>query len=195
MQLPDISRRQAVVAAVVALVVLAIGGKLAGSGGASSGTPSVARLTPARAASSTSLFVDVAGAVRHPGLYKLRDGTRVNDALQMAGGATGAADLTLVNLAALLTDGEQVLVPAKVSVAAPNGSAAGSSQSAPGAPVHLNSATAEELDTLPGVGPTTAQRIIDYRTEHGPFTSVDELDAVSGIGPAKLAELRDLVVP
>jgi len=195
MQLPEISRRQAVVAAVVALVALAVCGRLAGSAGSSSSARPVARLTPVSGTSSARLYVDVAGAVRRPGLYQVRAGARVNDAILTAGGATAAADLTLVNLAALLTDGEQVLVPAKVASAAPDGSTATSSQGTPNAPLHLNSATAEELDTLPGVGPTTAQRIIDYRTKHGPFATVDELDAVSGIGPAKLAELRDLVVP
>jgi len=140
-------------------------------------------------------LVDVSGAVRRPGVYKLPAGSRINDALLKAGGETEKADLTLVNRAASLTDGQQVLVPEKVTTtaaAAPGGSAA---VAATAAPIHLNSATLEQLDELPGVGPSTAQRIIDYRTANGLFKSVDELDAVSGIGPAKLAELRDLVVP
>ena len=105
------------------------------------------------------------------------------------------ADLSLLNLAALVSDGEQVVVPRRGAVV---GGAAGASAGAGGVatgPVHLNSATVEQLDTLPGVGPVTAQKIVDYRQKHGAFTSVDELDAVPGIGPARLDELRDLVAP
>ena len=195
MKLPEISRRQAVAAVVVTLIVLAACGKLIESGHSSPSSRSTVGLKLESSSSSARLFVDVAGAVKRPGLYRLRIGARVNDALIEAGGATAAADLTLVNLAAQLTDGEQVLVPAKVSPASVGAPGATSSQGAANAPVHLNSATLEQLDALPGVGPTTAQRIIDYRTQHGPFANVDELDAVSGIGPAKLGELRGLVVP
>jgi competence protein ComEA len=145
------------------------------------------------------LVVDVAGAVRRPGLYKLPQGSRIADALARAGGETKHADSLLVNLAAPLADGEQVLVPASVGGSAGAGTAAAAGGDAaapsPSAPVDLNTATAEQLDALPGVGPVTAQKIITYRQAHGPFTSVDQLDAISGIGPARIADLKGLVQP
>ena len=194
MQLPEISRRQALALALLALALLVVAGKLLSSRHSSAPVKPRARLLSSGAKSHALLYVDVSGAVLRPGLYRLPDGARVNDALVKAGGATRKADLTLVNRAAPVTDGEQVLVPVKASAATP-AAATGSSSPSPTAPVHLNSATPAQLDALPGVGPATAQRIIDYRTANGAFKSVDELDAVSGIGPAKLAELRDLVVP
>jgi competence protein ComEA len=138
--------------------------------------------------------IDVAGAVRSPGLYRLPQGSRIADAVARAGGATGKAALDGVNLAAPLADGEQVVVPARLpgGTAAPAAAAPGSASSGP---VSLSTATAEQLDALPGIGPVTAQKIVDYRTQHGAFHSVDELDAISGIGPAKLDQLRGLVVP
>jgi len=145
---------------------------------------------------SSRVVVHVVGAVHQPGLYRLAHGTRIADAVARAGGATHKADLAQVNLAAPLADGEQVVVPRRGATAAPVGVAAGSAAGgAPAAPVQLSTATLEQLDSLPGVGPATAQKILDYRTEHGAFSSVDELDAVSGIGPKRLEELRDLVVP
>ncbi|MBV8480957.1 MAG: ComEA family DNA-binding protein [Actinobacteria bacterium] len=142
---------------------------------------------PPRAAAAPQLVVDVAGAVRRPGLYRLAPGTRIADAVAAAGGTTAKADSTLVNLAAPLADGEQVLVPAR-------GAAAGGAPS-PTAPLDLNTASAEQLDALPGVGPATAQKIVDYRQQHGPFHTVDELEGVPGIGPSKLAQLKGLVIP
>jgi competence protein ComEA len=195
MQLPEVSRRQAVVICVLALIVLIVAGKLLGARHAAQATSSHARLARAASTKDAGLYVDVAGAVHRPGLYRLPPGSRINDALARAGGATAIADLNLVNRAAPVTDGEQVLVPEKVAQATAGAAAATGDPSAPAGPVHLNSATAEQLDALPGIGPATAQRIIDYRTQHGPFTSVDELDSVSGIGPAKMAELRGLVTP
>src|SRR5436190_16306287 len=141
------------------------------------------------------VVVDVVGAVRQPGLYRLSQGSRIADAIARAGGATSKAALAQVNLAAPLADGEQVVVPARGQAggAVPaTGSGAGAT---PTAPVQLSTATLEELDGLPGVGPATAQKILDYRTKHGAFSSVDELDAVPGIGPKRLEQLRDLVVP
>jgi competence protein ComEA len=134
------------------------------------------------------LVVDVAGAVRRPGLYRLATGARVDDAVAAAGGGTAHADLTAVNLAAPLSDGEQVLVPARGAAGTAGGSAGA-------AIVDLNSATAEQLDTLPGIGPSTAAKIVAYRQQHGAFHSLAELDAISGIGPAKLEELKGLVSP
>jgi competence protein ComEA len=138
------------------------------------------------------IVVDVAGAVRRPGLYHLSQGARVADAIATAGGLTRKAERSAVNLAARVADGEQVLVATRGSAAATGAVAPGGG---PTAPVSLNSASAEELDTLPGVGPVTAQKIIAFREQHGPFTSVEGLDAIPGIGPARIADLRGLVVP
>jgi competence protein ComEA len=194
-----ISRRQALVAAVVLGILLLLGGKLllrAGAPGAARPIPRPARVSAA-AEAQARLVVDVVGAVRRPGLYRLREKARVADAVARAGGSTAKADLEGINLAAPIVDGQQVVVPRKVAAGAEP--AAGEASSAAGAsptgPVSLSTATLEELDALPGVGPVTAQKILDYRTEHGAFHSVDELDAVSGIGPARLDSLRDLVVP
>jgi competence protein ComEA len=151
------------------------------------------------AAASPKLVVHVVGAVRRPGLYRLREGSRIADAVARAGGATPKADLALVNLAAPLSDGVQVVLPRRLPAAGPAGAGgAATSSGAPGAlqgPVHLNTATLEELDALPGVGPVTAQKILDYRQENGGFASVDELDAVPGIGPARMEQLREAVAP
>jgi competence protein ComEA len=141
---------------------------------------------------SSRVVVDVVGAVRRPGLYRLRQGSRIADAVARAGGATDKADLAQVNLAAPLADGEQVVVARR---GAPGAVGGGSSTGAPAGPVQLSTATLEQLDTLPGVGPSTAQKILDYREKHGAFSSADELDAVPGIGPKRLEQLRELVVP
>ena len=201
-----LTRHQAIAVAVFALVaVFAAAHLLGGKGTASvtqgttadipalttpSATSSSEAATPASAASI--VVVDVAGAVHRPGLYHLPQGARIADAIARAGGVTKHADPALVNLAAPLADGEQVLVPSSV----PGASAAIASAGGPSptAPVDLNTATAEQLDALPGVGPVTAQKIIDYRTRNGPFRSVDDLDAIPGIGPARIDNLRGLVI-
>ena len=121
------------------------------------------------------------------------DGTRVADALARAGGPTRRADLSAVNLAAPLVDGQQVIVPRRGPAGTP--AALGRARRRPGAKVSLASATVEQLDELPGIGPVTAQKIVDWRTTHGPFRSVDDLDDVPGIGPARIEQLRDLVTP
>jgi len=154
--------------------------------------PPVRVAAPAASTRTAELFVNVVGAVRRPGLYRLREGSRVASAVARAGGVTRNAQLELVNLAARVADGEQIVVPRRGSATAV-GSTGGAA--APSGPVHLNSATLEQLDALPGVGPVTAQKILDYRQTHGAFGSVDELDAIAGIGPARLGQLRDLVAP
>ncbi|HST15787.1 MAG TPA: ComEA family DNA-binding protein [Gaiellaceae bacterium] len=153
----------------------------------------VAPAASARSRAAPGVVVDVEGAVRRPGLVHLSPGSRVADAVARAGGTTRLADRSGVNLAAPVSDGQQVVVPRRGAVgSAPP--AAGSAAATSG-PVSLSSASAEQLDALPGVGPVTAQKIVDYRTQHGAFHSVDELDAIPGIGPARLADLRGLVVP
>jgi len=134
--------------------------------------------------------VDVAGAVKRPGVYRLSSSQRVEDALERAGGPTRRADLSQINRAAKLEDGRQILVPVHASKSAPTAAA---TAAAPDQAVNLNTATLEQLDTLDGVGPATAQKILDYRAEHGGFGSVDELDQIPGIGEKRLAALRDHV--
>jgi len=148
------------------------------------------RAPRAHAAASSLLVVDVAGAVRRPGLYRLPRGTRIADALARAGGATAKAEIAAVNLAAPLADGEQIVVPPRGAGTAQSGGAP-----SPMAPLDLNTATVEQLDGLPGIGPTTAQKIVDYRQSHGPFRSVAELDAVPGIGQGRIEQLKGLVIP
>jgi competence protein ComEA len=185
--LPISPQRLAVYAA-VAIAVLVIGWR------SQSGSPSTAYPEPAAASATISdssaapavVVVDVVGAVRRPGVYRLPGAARVLDAVHRAR-PTGRADLAGLNLAARLADGEQVVVPTR------GGGGAAAVAPVPGsadAPVHLNSATIEQLETLDGIGPALAQRIIDYRTMHGGFHSLDELDNVSGFGPARMAALH-----
>jgi competence protein ComEA len=210
----SVSRSTAVVGVSLLAVVLVVAGqRLAGAGAASGGSangresaaqdvaaPLEAVATPV---ASSRLVVHVVGAVHRPGLYRLREGARVADAVSRAGGATRAANLAGLNLAAPLVDGTQVLVPVRLEAVASGASGSGVETPASGdpaatgttQPVSLATATAEQLDELPGVGPVTAQKILDYRAEHGPFRSVDDLDAVPGIGPTRIEQLRDLVTP
>jgi len=195
LRIPALSRRQlfGVAAAVVVLLLLAI--RHLGGGG--SAAPAVTPLrAPVRAkpAAAKLLVVDVAGAVRRAGLYRLRSGSRIDDAIAAAGGPTAKAQLDSVNLAAPVADGEQIVVPRR----GPGGAVAVSPPTAgtgPSAPLDLNSATLEQLENLPGIGPVTAQKILDYRQAHGAFHSVAELQGVPGIGPAHMAQLKGLVIP
>jgi|SRR4051794_30136059 competence protein ComEA len=132
---------------------------------------------------SPVVVVDVTGAVKRPGVYRLSSGARVQDAVRRAG-LRPNANVAGINLAARLADGEQVVVPG------PGVAAVATAPGSPTAPVHLNSATLEQLQELDGIGPALAQRIIDFREQHGGFRSLDELDQVSGFGPARMASLR-----
>lgn len=197
-------------------VVIATGGVSSASsssdpptGALSDGSAGVS--TAASATTSTSeakIWVQVAGAVRRPGVYQMNPGARVFEAVQAAGGFDSDADQQSVALAAVLTDGCRIDVPRVGEVAAGHvqtpasssagitggsGSPAGPGSAAAGGRVSLNTATVEELDTLPGVGPSLAAQIVTYREANGPFLSVDELEEVPGIGPAKLEQLRPLV--
>ncbi|HEX2297009.1 MAG TPA: ComEA family DNA-binding protein, partial [Pseudonocardiaceae bacterium] len=169
--------------------------------------PPLPLLTPAQAtvpaspspAAPPELVINVVGKVARPGLVRIPDGSRVADALTAAGGALPGTDLVTLNLARRVADGEQVLVgvappPGQpVDGSPPPPAAAGEAPAAASPLVDLNTATLEQLDALPGVGPVTAQRIVDWRTAHGRFTSVDQLREVSGIGEARFARLKDLV--
>ena len=194
-----VSRSTALVGVCVALAVLVLVGQRLAQAGATS-EPEVAAAPLEQVAEAPArpiLVVHVVGEVRRPGLYRLRDGARIADAVRRAGGASRGANLAALNLAAPLVDGIQVLVPSRaVPVAGdPSTGASGERAQVPALAVSLSSATVDELDELPGVGPITAQKIVDYRAEHGPFASVDDLDAVPGIGPTRIEQLRDLVTP
>jgi competence protein ComEA len=189
-----LSRRRALVGVACALAALLIGSRVVGSSPPAMESPSPSfptTIEAAPAAAPTEVVVDVVGAVRRPGVYRLRPGSRVADAIARAGGPTAKADSALVNRAAPLVDGQQLLVPARSRLRP----AAGPGPPAPSAPLSLSSATPEQLDALPGIGPVTAQKIVAYREQNGPFTSVDELDAIAGIGSKRLDSLRGLVVP
>jgi competence protein ComEA len=201
---PDSSRSTIVIWLVAAAIAVVAGMRLLGGGdaapvpvsvdGARRGSIDGAAPGSGGAAATTAgggdeLYVHVAGAVRKPGLIRLPPGTRVATALERAGGPTRRADLTLVNLAARVQDGQQIVVPLAGAGAA-DGAAA-----VPGAKLHLSSATPEQLDQVDGIGPTLADRIVQYRTEHGGFRSIEELAEVEGIGEQRLATLRDALQP
>lgn len=150
-------------------------------------TPTV----PASPTGAGSVVVDVAGKVRHPGVFTLPAGSRVVDAIRAAGGARPGADTSTLNLARRLTDGEQILVGVPGTSGLGAGPADGAST--PGAVLDLNAASVEQLETLPGIGPVLAQRIVEHREQHGPFRSVDELREVTGIGERKFADIKDRV--
>ena len=147
---------------------------------------------PTPSASAAPILVDVSGWVRRPGVYEFVSGARVIDAIEAAGGARPGAELQALNLAAPLADGTQILVPRQGTTPV-SAVGSGSVGGVVGGLVNVNTATAAELESLPGIGEVTAQAIIDYRTENGPFASVDELLDVSGIGDVTLGNIRELV--
>jgi competence protein ComEA len=152
---------------------------------------------------AAEIVVDVAGRVRRPGVYTFQQGDRIIDAIRRAGGALPGADLAGLNLAALLTDAEQVVVGQRgggglVSGTSVGGSTGGGAPGAGGEPgseakVNINTATLDQLIALPGIGEVLGQRVIDYREQHGPFRSIEDLQNVSGIGDSHMADLRPLV--
>jgi len=214
---PDRRHLIAYVAAAAVLVVIAV--RLVGRDGGSDPVPSISMAAPASAtrvragppapaAPKQLIWVDVAGAVRRPGLYSLPAGARVAAALERAGGVRSRAERAAVNLAAKLADGQQVLVPlrgrsgpagaaagASASGSAAAGGAAAGEPSGSGARTSLSSATQEQLEQLDGIGPALAQRIIEYRDQHGGFRSIDELQEVSGIGEKRLQALKGSIAP
>jgi competence protein ComEA len=210
--LEDVDKGRLVAYAAVALLVVAVALRLHAHG--SGGAASVSLEEPARAAPAPSaatgpadpaspgraeLYIDVAGAVRRPGLYRLPAGSRVAAAVESAGGLSRRAERTGVNLAAPLADGQQVIVPARGSGGSA-GAVAGASgpagtSGAAGAPISLSTASEAQLETIDGIGPALAGRIIEYRDTHGGFRSIDELKQVSGIGDKRFETLRKALRP
>jgi len=208
----SLSRSQLIVYGAVAVVLLLVGarwirsgdsqgepaGEVSYGGSSSPGASSddSAGTLAVDAEGGTDVVVDVTGAVNDPGVYRLPAGSRVDDAVQRAGGATSRAEVQSINLAARLTDGQQVVVPEKVrgstAVAAVGAGATGTDTSTP---ISVGTASVEELDTIEGIGPVTAQKIVDFRDEHGGVSSVDQLDQIDGIGPATMESLRSRLQP
>ena len=194
--MPELSRSQLVVYGAIAVALLLLGARWlrsadqaeAGFGAvAESSERSSIELDPGGGA----IVVHVAGAVRDPGVYRFPAGSRVTDAVERAGGATADGLVDSINLAAKLADGQQVVVPAKVA----DGAVTGVGTAAEDGPISLGSATVEQLDTIEGIGPVTAQDIIAFRDDHGGVGSIDDLDQISGIGPATMEALRDRLQP
>jgi competence protein ComEA len=197
--MPELGRSQLFAYGAIAVALLLIGARAIRAEG--EGAPSFAAAeSPDPGAPATfsvggggpDVVVDVTGAVRQPGVYRLPAGARVTDAVRRAGGASADAALESINLAARLSDGQQVLVPAQ----GPAGSGAAPAQAgAEEGPISLGSATVEQLETIDGIGPVTAQDIVEFRDEHGGLASIDQLDQVSGIGPATMDALRGRLQP
>lgn len=197
-----VSRAQIAVYAAIGIVLLLLGvravresgtetasGDYVGGSGTQLSTEPVGSGGPP--ASDGDVVVHVAGAVAEPGVYRLPAGSRVTDALERAGGPSGHADPDLINLAARLADGQQVIVPERASAAA------GSATTDPAieGPISLGSADATDLETIEGIGPVTAGDIIAYRDEHGGVSSIDQLDEIPGIGPTTIEALGDRLQP
>ncbi len=192
----DLTPRQLALCLAGAVLVVVLGvGQLRGGRGEEAAAPADdAAIAVAEDDGGGRLTVHVAGAVRRPGVYRLRSGARVDDAVQRAGGAKRRADLGGLNLAAELEDGRQVLVPERAARGSAGAVApVAGAGAAPGQPLNINTATLEQLDTLSGIGPLTAQKILDFREERGGFGSIEELGEIPGIGDKRLASLREEV--
>jgi competence protein ComEA len=191
----EIPRQQLVLWALAIAAVGLIGARYIADRGEDAGAPPAAA-APVRVThggGSGGAYVHVAGAVRRPGVYRISTAARLDSAIRRAGGPTTRADLEGVNLAAKVADGQQVIVPRRVPGTGGAAGMAGGAATGGDTPVSLNTATAEQLDQLDGVGPATAQKILDWRKEHGGFSSVDQLKQISGIGPKRFETLRDSV--
>jgi competence protein ComEA len=186
--MPELSRAQLLVYVVIAVAVLVIGARWirsAGGGSGGEGGISFAADSTRDEGGGGDVVVHVAGGVSHPGVYRLPAGSRVTDAVRRAGGFVHRANRDAINLAARLSDGQQVVVPRPGSLSS-SAPAAGAQDG----PISLGSATAEQLDQVEGIGPVTAQKILDFRDQHGGLSSIDQLDEVDGIGPATMQTLR-----
>jgi len=189
--MPELSRAQVAVYGAIAVALLFIGARaVRGEDGVGSTDYSYSTSSDPSISvheGGTDVVVDVTGAVRKPGVYRMPAGSRVNDAVKRAGGSTSKASLDAINLAARLADGQQVVVPEE-------GSSAPSAETEDG-PISLSTATGAELDTIDGIGPITAEDIVKFRDEHGGLSSVEQLDQISGIGPATMEALRERLQP
>lgn len=200
--MPELSRSQIAVYGAVAVALLLLGARAIRAEGSDLSSDQSSSISSSSSSSGGFTFhasgpagdvvVDVTGAVSRPGVYRLPAGSRVTDAVERAGGPTGAAMLEAINLAARLADGQQVVVPKR----GPAGTvAAGAGVAAEEGPISLGTATEEQLDTIDGIGPVTARNIVEYREQQGGLASVDQLDQVSGIGPATMESLRARLQP
>lgn len=203
--MPDLSRSQIAVYGAIAVALLLLGARAIRAEGNSAEVSSSYSSDGGdyssdggdgfgvdRSSSSGDVVVDVTGAVARPGVYRLPAGARVTDAVERAGGASGGALLEAINLAARLADGQQVVVPKRGPAGTPLAAGAGAGEEGP---ISLGTATVEQLDTIDGIGPVTAQDIVEFRDEHGGLSSIDQLDQVSGIGPATMESLRARLQP
>ncbi|MDQ3759547.1 MAG: ComEA family DNA-binding protein [Actinomycetota bacterium] len=204
--MPELSRAQLAVYAALAVVALMLGSRWIRSGGesAAASNAGVSAFESSESAEATGgaegdafeatggdLVVHVAGAVQEPGVFQMPPGSRVTDAIERAGGTTRDAAPDAINLAAPLADGQQVQVPGKAPGSASGAAAPGTTDG----PISLGTATAEDLDTIEGIGPVTAAAILEFRDQNGGVSSVDDLDQVSGIGPATMEALRARLQP
>jgi competence protein ComEA len=196
--MPELSRNQVVVYAAIAVALLLLGARAIRGEGGTGASFAAAETGGSSSGKSFSvsgeagdLVVDVTGAVRRPGVYRMPAGSRVNDAVTRAGGATGKAELEAVNLAARLADGQQIVVPERL----PAGAATSAATAAEEGPISLGTATVAQLEAIDGIGPVTAGDIVEFRDEHGGLSSVDQLDQVPGIGPATMEALRARLQP
>lgn len=195
--MPEVGRVQLFIYAAIAVALLLIGARALQAEGGEQASFEVGNGTEGAARGFSlggeggDVVVDVTGAVRRPGVYRLPAGSRVEDAVARAGGARGDAVLEAINLAARLADGQQVVVPSSK----PSATAAPAGAVSEDGPISLGTATVEQLDTIDGIGPVTAADIIEFRDEHGGLASVEQLDQVSGIGPATMEALRDRLQP